>query len=80
MFNIATARRQDGAAKFGVRPPDMELRASGELGMPIRVRIREFLGEDVLLTLDAQGNKVRMVGPRHLAPSEGDNATVAVSQ
>jgi multiple sugar transport system ATP-binding protein len=73
---LESSRQSDGQVEVGVRPPDMELRASGELGMPIRVRIREFLGEDVLLTLDAQGNKVRMVGPRHLAPSQGDNAVV----
>ena len=73
---LESARQSEGQVEVGVRPPDIELRAPGELGMPIRVRIREFLGEDVLLTLDAQGEKVRMVGPRHLAPAEGDNAVV----
>jgi multiple sugar transport system ATP-binding protein len=73
---LESARQSEGQVEVGVRPPDMELRAPGELGMPVRVRIREFLGEDVLLTLDAQGEKVRMVGPRHRAPAEGDNAVV----
>ncbi|MEA2538765.1 MAG: sn-glycerol 3-phosphate transport system ATP-binding protein [Acidobacteriaceae bacterium] len=71
---LESTRESDGQVEVGVRPPDIELRPPGELGMPVKVRIREFLGEDVLLTLDAQGQKVRMIGPRHLAPLEGDSA------
>jgi multiple sugar transport system ATP-binding protein len=73
---LESTRQSDGQVEVGVRPPDMEPCAPGELGMPVKVRIREFLGEDVLLTLDAQGGKLRMIGPRHLAPSEGDDAVV----
>ena len=73
---LESTRKSDGQVEVGVRPPDIELRAPTELGMPAKVRTREFLGEDVLLTLDAQGDKVRVIGPRHLAPSEGDHAVV----
>ena len=71
---LESTRESDGQVEVGVRPSDIELRPPGELGMPVKVRIREFLGEDVLLTLDAQGQKVRTIGPRHLAPLEGDSA------
>ncbi len=71
---LQSSSKIDGRVEVGVRPPDFELRAPTEIGMAVQVRTREFLGEDVLLTLDAQGNKIRIIGSRHLALSEGDNA------
>lgn len=73
---LESTRQSEGRVEVGVRPPDMELRARGESGMPFKVRVREFLGEDVLLTLKALGNKVRAIAPRHVAPSEGDTGVL----
>jgi multiple sugar transport system ATP-binding protein len=71
---LREARQPDGQIEVGVRPPDLELQAPSKPGMPVKVRIREFLGEDVLVTLDADGTRIRMIAPRHLAPPEAVNA------
>ena len=71
---LESTRESDGQVEVGVRPPDIELRPYRELGMPVKVRIREFLGEDVLLTLDAQGQKVTDDWATPPRAVEGDSA------
>jgi len=73
---LESTRQSEGRVEVGVRPLDMELRAPGEVGMPVKVRVREFLGEDVLMTLEAEENKLRVIALRHAAPSEGDTGVV----
>lgn len=63
-----------------MRPPDFELQADSSQGLPARVRMREFLGEDVLLTLNANGDRLRIVVPRDAIAAEGSIVTLRPRQ
>jgi ABC-type sugar transport system ATPase subunit len=66
----------EGQLEVGVRPADLELHSPGSAGLPVQVRVREFLGENAMVTLDAMGTKFRVVGRRDTMPAEGDAAVL----
>lgn len=74
---VLQAASDDGwIVDVGVRPPDLLLQEWAEQGLPARVRIREFMGENVLLTLESGDLRVRMLAPRGTKAQEGDSVVV----
>lgn len=83
---VVTAAAADGqTVDVGVRPPDFHM-AVGYAGAPTggeasqglstRVRIREFMGENLLLTVEKGDLRIRMVVSRDTQVQEGDPVTI----
>lgn len=73
---LDSVQKNGGGVNVGVRPPDFELRDQGGEGLAGFVRLREGIGEVVLLTLEAGDLKLRIETPRDLAVSEGDTVVL----
>jgi multiple sugar transport system ATP-binding protein len=67
---------EGGRVALGVRPTDVQVVAPGEAGMPARVRLREFRGDDVLMTFDTAGTRVRAIVRRDGARAVGDHVVL----
>lgn len=67
---------EGGRVAVGVRPTDLDVAAPGSAGMPGRVRLREFRGDDVLMTFDTAGTRVRAIAKRDAMPAVGDNVVL----
>ena len=65
-----------GAVAVGVRPTDIDVAGPREGGLPGRVRLREFRGDDVLMTFDAAGTRLRAIVPRDAPHQPGDLVTL----
>ena len=77
---LHNARSGDCKIQLGVRPHHVELGPPGEQGVPGRVRTREFLGQKVLLAIEAGERRVRVVGNRNdLSYFEGEGVTFRFS-
>lgn len=74
---LAASDAGDGTVDVGVRPPDFELRANGSSGLPAQVRLVENLGEVVLVTLDAGGERLRVQAPRDVGVAEGETLVLS---
>ena len=60
----------DGAIQLGIRAEDLAIGDGG--GLDGRVRVREAIGDSVLLTVDTQGGRVRVRTPTSVHVREGD--------
>ena len=65
-----------GRLDVGVRPTDLDIGAPGQAGLQARVRLREFRGDDVLMTFDTAGTRVRAIVRRDAAPEVGLNVVL----
>jgi multiple sugar transport system ATP-binding protein len=73
---LERALPQGGQVAVGVRPTDLDIAAPGSRGMPAQVRLREFRGDDVLMTFDTAGSRVRVIVSRGAALDVGDRAVL----
>jgi ABC-type sugar transport system ATPase subunit len=73
---LRAVTRDGGRVAVGVRPTDLDVAAPGFAGMPARVRLREFRGDDVLMTFDTAGTRVRSIVRRDAVPAVGDNVVL----
>lgn len=67
---------QGSALAVGVRPTDIDVFGPQEGGLPGRVRLREFRGDDVLMTFDAAGTRLRAIVHRDTPHQPGDPVTL----
>ena len=67
---------EGGRVAVGVRPTDLDVVPPGNAGMPARVRLREFRGDDVLMTFDTAATRVRVIVRRDAAPDVGHNVVL----
>ena len=68
-------RRVAGLQSAFDQPTLMSLRR-GNVGMPARVWLREFRGDDVLMTFDTAATRVRVIVRRDAAPDVGHNVVL----
>lgn len=66
---------RDGVAQLGVRAEDLAI--GDRAGLPGRVRIREAIGDSVLLTIDTQGGRLRMRAPLGVHVREGEPLSIS---
>jgi multiple sugar transport system ATP-binding protein len=59
----------DGVVQLGVRAEDLAISDRG--GLSGRVRVREAIGDSVLLTIDTEGGRLRMRAPQGVHVREG---------
>jgi ABC-type sugar transport system ATPase subunit len=58
----------EGGVQLGVRPTDAQLAPPGEPGLPVRVRVREFMGERVAVIVEGPRARLRVLGRRAALP------------
>ena len=68
----AAASGAGGAVDVGVRPDDFRLGGPEEPGIAGRIRVRENLGDTTLLTLDTEGDRLRLRSGAGLIVREGE--------
>ena len=68
----ASAVAADGAVDVGVRPDDFRLGGLDAPGIAGHIRIREALGDTTLLTVDAEGDRLRLRSGGGLSAREGE--------
>lgn len=82
---LGAAAGEGGMVQVGVRPPDFQVHSDGAEGLPVVVRVREFTGENLLLTLDtgdtaqklsARDDRPRVIVPRSTGVEEGAKLVV----
>jgi ABC-type sugar transport system ATPase subunit len=73
---LRVVKGKGGRVAVGFRPTDLGVAAPGSAGMPARVRLREFRGDDVLTTFDTAGTRVRAILRRDAVPAVGDNVVL----
>ena len=61
-----------GAVDVGVRPDDFRLGSPEEPGIAGQIRVREALGDTTLLTVDSEGDRLRLRSGGGLAVREGE--------
>jgi multiple sugar transport system ATP-binding protein len=66
---------RDGVVQLGVRADDLAL--SDRSGLPGTVRVREAIGDSVLLTIDTQGGRLRMRAPLGVHVREGEVLSIS---
>ena len=62
----------EGAVDVGVRPDDFRLGGMEEPGIAGQIRVREALGDTTLLTVDAEGDRLRLRSGAGLNVREGE--------
>ena len=68
----AAAGGADGAIDVGVRPDDFRLVGPDEAGIAGRIRVREALGDSTLLTVDTEGDRLRLRSGGGVSAQEGE--------
>ena len=66
------SQSEGGEIEVGIRPPDFEIQSGEGPGLGATVRFREFLGETVLLTLDSEVERIRVMVSRDNLAKEND--------
>jgi multiple sugar transport system ATP-binding protein len=73
LLDHATAN--DGVVQLGIRAEDLAMSDRG--GLPGSVRVREVIGDSVLLTIDTQGGRVRVRAPLGVHVREGEVMSIS---
>ena len=68
----AAAGAAGGTVDVGVRPDDFRLGGPDEPGIAGRIRIRENLGDTTLLSVDTEGERLRLRSGAGLSAREGE--------
>jgi ABC-type sugar transport system ATPase subunit len=63
---------QGACVAVGVRPTDIDVVRPQASGLPASVRLREFRGDDLLMTFDGAGTRLRAIVRRDLPFQPGD--------
>jgi ABC-type sugar transport system ATPase subunit len=73
---IDAAATQTDGLQVGIRAEDFSLHEPGGTGIPGRVRVREVIGEGVLLTVDSGSYRLRVLARTGEGANEGDALTL----
>lgn len=73
---IDAAASQTDGLQVGIRAEDFSLHEPGGTGIPGRVRLREVIGDGVLLTVDSGSYRLRVLARTGEGAKEGDALTL----